>query len=114
MGGKKKKVITGVNMRFGFHADYTWIQVHGKRKGKHEPLALNPLGNTVSIGSVKPDKRMSMYANGNGYVLGTLYVKMNGKRGMKASRVRDYSELTDEDALAALREAQVRRRLLAK
>lgn len=113
--GKKKKVITGINMRFGFHADYTWIQVHGKRKGKHEPLALNPLGNTVSIGSVKPDKRMSMYANGNGYVLGTLYVKMNGKRGgMKATRVRDYSELSDEDALSALREAQVRRRLLVK
>lgn len=121
--GKKKKVITGINMRFGFHADYTWIQVHGKRKGKHEPLALNPLGNTVSIGSVKPDKRMSMYANGNGYVLGTLYVKMGATKGktameqqaaMEASRVRDYSELSSEDALAALRESQVRRQMLAK
>lgn len=49
--GKKKKVITGINLRFGFHQDYTWIQVHGKRKGGHEPLAINPLGNTVSIGS---------------------------------------------------------------
>merc|ERR1719324_635072 len=33
---------------------------------------------------------------------------------MKATRVRDYSELSDEDALSALREAQVRRRLLVK
>merc|ERR1711959_660192 len=121
--GKKKKVITGINLRFGFKNDYTWIQVHGKRKGGHEPLAITPLGNTVSIGSVKPDWRVSMYANGNGYVLGTLYVKMGAAKGktameqqaaMEASRVRDYSELSSEDALAALRESQVRRQMLAK
>jgi len=121
--GKPKKVITGINLRFGFHTDYTWIQVHGKRKGHHEPLALNPLGNTVSIGSVAPDKRMSMYANGNGYVLGTLYVKLGGKRGaktttttktMEESRVRDYAELSDAEAMSAMQESQVRRRLLAK
>merc|ERR1711939_1303168 len=121
--GKPKKIITGVNLRFGFHQNYVWIQVHGKRKAHHEPLALNPLGNTVAIGSVKPDRRMSMYANGNGYVLGTLYVKMGATKGktameqqaaMEASRVRDYSELGSEDALAALRESQVRRQMLAK
>jgi len=120
--GKPKKVITGTNLRFGFHNDYTWIQVHGKRKGHHEPLALNPLGNTVSIGSVKPDKRFSLYANGNGYVLGTLYVKMGAaKKTMAAARVREYSELksdmsefTDEDAMAALRESKVRMGMLSE
>jgi len=116
--GKPKKVILGVNLRFGFHNDYTWIQVHGKRKGRHEPLALNPLGNTVSIGSVKPDKRMSLYANGNGYVLGTLYVTMKSGKTMSDSRIRDYSqlssELTNDDAMDALRESKVRMGLLSK
>jgi hypothetical protein len=113
--GKPKKVITGINLRFGFHQDYTWIQVHGKRKAHHEPLALNPLGNTVSIGSVKPDRRHNLYANGNGYVLGTLYVKMNGaKKSMSAAEVRDYAELSSNDAMDALRTSEVRMGLLRK
>lgn len=123
--GKKKKVITGINLRFGFKNDYTWIQVHGKRKGKHEPLALNPLGNTVSIGSVKPDRRVSMYANGNGYVLGTLFVKVGNaaktslqalKESREAEAAQEYNEadMTDEQALAAMRAAQVRYRTMAK
>lgn len=113
--GKPKKIITGINLRFGFHQDYTWIQVHGKRKAHHEPLALNPLGNTVSIGSVKPDRRHNLYANGNGYVLGTLYVKMNGaKKSMNAAEVRDYAELSSNDAMDALRTSEVRMGLLRK
>merc|ERR1711959_798091 len=123
--GKKKKVITGVNLRFGFSNDYTWIQVHGKRKGHHEPLALNPLGNTVSIGSVKPDKRVSMYANGNGYVLGTLYVKVGSGPKKSLSELKDtqqqqlsqeeqQQELSEEQALQAMRQSEVRMRTLAK
>lgn len=111
--GKPKKIITGVNLRFGFHQNYVWIQVHGKRKAHHEPLALNPLGNTVSIGSVKPDRRMTLHANGNGYVLGTLYVKMGGtKMSMEQAQVRDYTDLSTDDALNALKQSRVRMGLL--
>ncbi|MFC6082833.1 LamG-like jellyroll fold domain-containing protein [Sphaerisporangium aureirubrum] len=36
----------GSNLRLGYHAQYGWIQSHG---GK--PLAVNPLGNNVSVGT---------------------------------------------------------------
>lgn len=34
------------NLRLGSHANYSWIQSHGNK-----PLELNPIGNTVAIGS---------------------------------------------------------------
>jgi len=37
------------NLRLGYHADYSWIQSHGAK-----PLAINPLGNNVGIGTDKP------------------------------------------------------------
>jgi len=76
-GSPPKKVLTkGINLRLGYHRDYTWIQVHGKENGHHHPLALNPLGNGVAIGSTSIDKRFSFYAKGSGYVLGTSTSKM--------------------------------------
>jgi len=109
-GGAKK--IEGINMRFGFHKDYTWVQVHGKKKGHHFPLVLNPFGNTVAIGTVNPDKRYQFHAAGNGYVLGTLYVKNYGKGGTETSNaeVTSYEQLMSEsDASQALLESKVQR-----
>lgn len=37
------------NLRIGVHQDYTWIQSHFNR-----PLAINPLGNRVGIGTTEP------------------------------------------------------------
>merc|ERR1711959_158548 len=109
-GGTKK--IEGINMRFGFHADYTWVQVHGKKKGHHFPLVLNPFGNNVAIGTVNPDKRYQFHVAGNGYVLGTLYVKNYG-RGATAttnSEVTSYEQLMSEsEASQALMESKVQR-----
>jgi len=119
----EKKVITGVNMRFGFHTDYTWIQVHGKDKGKHKPLAINPLGNTVAIGIEKVDRKYSLHANGNGYVLGTLYVKVQGTRGQQESGRRlldaapaenDVTHPSHDDAMEDLRGMKVQRSLVPK
>ncbi|QIQ06061.1 LamG domain-containing protein [Streptomyces liangshanensis] len=47
--------ITGTNLRLGYHGDYTWIQGHGQR-----PLALNPLGNHVGIGTTTPSSRLTV------------------------------------------------------
>lgn len=100
--GAKKPKIVGTNLRLGFHADYTWIQVHGTDSGQRQPLALNPLGNTVSIGSTQPEhpERVKLYVKGNGYVLGTLYVKMKG--GKEAEQ---YQSLENQEALEALQQA---------
>lgn len=37
------------NLRLGYHSAYSWIQSHGTR-----PLAINPLGNNVGIGTTSP------------------------------------------------------------
>ena len=37
------------NLRLGYHSGYSWIQSHGLR-----PLAINPLGNNVGIGTTNP------------------------------------------------------------
>lgn len=103
--------IEGINMRLGYHKDYTWVQVHGIKKGHHFPLVLNHLGNTVALGTVNPNKKYSMHANGNGYVLGKLYVKMGGQggQGIENSEITSYSELSNSDAMDSLGEAKVQR-----
>ena len=37
--------VTGSNLRLGYHKDYSWIQSHGSK-----PLKINPVGNYVIIG----------------------------------------------------------------
>ena len=37
------------NLRLGYHQSYSWIQSHGSK-----PLALNPVGNFVGIGTTEP------------------------------------------------------------
>jgi len=108
---KVKTQIEGINMRLGYHKDYTWVQVHGIKKGHHFPLVMNKLGNTVALGTVNPNKKYSMHANGNGYVLGKLYVKMNGQGGkaIENSEITSYSELSNSDAMDLLGEAKVQR-----
>lgn len=41
------------NLRLGYHADYTWIQSHGSK-----PLAINPKGNNVGIGTTNPTSKL--------------------------------------------------------
>ncbi|MFJ4831904.1 LamG domain-containing protein [Streptomyces sp. NPDC088747] len=48
----------GTNLRLGYHTDYTWIQGHGLR-----PLALNPLGNHVGIGTTDPSSRLTVLSS---------------------------------------------------
>ena len=45
----------GVTLRFGCQAGYSWIQAHGSK-----PLAINPLGNNVGIGTEDPGSRLSV------------------------------------------------------
>merc|ERR1719506_1283086 len=93
------QAIEGINMRLGYNKDYTWVQVHGVKKGHHFPLVINQFGNTVGLGTVTPNKKYSMHANGNGYVLGKLYVKMGSVPGaIEDSEITSYSELSSADA----------------
>lgn len=43
------------NLRLGYHQDYSWAQSHGSK-----PLAINPLGNNVGIGTTSPDARLTV------------------------------------------------------
>lgn len=43
------------NLRLGYHDNYSWIQSHGSK-----PLAINPLGNDVGIGTTKPLKKLDV------------------------------------------------------
>jgi len=101
----KKPVIVGINLRLGFHADYTWIQVHGKDQGERKPLALNPLGNTVAIGTTTPDKRVKLHVKGNGYVLGTLFVKQQG------AKQEEYLAMENQEALEAMQQTRFREQM---
>ncbi|MGB3186086.1 MAG: LamG domain-containing protein [Ornithinimicrobium sp.] len=61
---------TASNLRLGHHKDYSWIQSHGSK-----PLALNPLGNQIGIGTGTPGARLHVLdkdqdANGHHLVLG--------------------------------------------
>lgn len=96
-GADKAGAVGGSNLRLGFHEDYAWIQSHGKDEGLHRPLALNPLGNVVSVGSTSPDLKSSFYAKGNGYVLGTLFVR-NKPQQMSS----------DVEAVTALKQSKLR------
>jgi hypothetical protein len=53
---------TQSNLRLGYHQDYSWIQSHGGR-----PLAINPVGNNVSIGMAPAtaDAKVSVSAGGS-------------------------------------------------
>ncbi|MBW4508239.1 MAG: tail fiber domain-containing protein [Scytonematopsis contorta HA4267-MV1] len=42
----------------GYHRDYSWIQSYDSR-----PLAINPLGNKVGIGTNKPDEMLDVKGN---------------------------------------------------
>ena len=41
------------NLRLGYHQNYSWIQSHGAK-----PLAINPIGNNVGIGTSNPQARL--------------------------------------------------------
>jgi hypothetical protein len=49
---------TQSHLRLGYDANYSWIQSHGRK-----PLAVNPLGNNVGIGTTDPKEMLEV--NGN-------------------------------------------------
>ncbi len=53
------------NLRLGYHQDYSWVQSHGSK-----PLAINPLGNNVGIGTTSPTVKLEV----NGAVKATSFV----------------------------------------
>jgi hypothetical protein len=64
--------ITQSNLRLGYHQNYSWIQSHGSK-----PLAINPLGNNVGIGTSIPEAKLQVItsnqdANGNTLILGPI------------------------------------------
>ena len=47
--------IDASNLRLGYDQAYTWIQSHGTR-----PLAINPIGNRVGIGTASPGNKLTI------------------------------------------------------
>ncbi|WP_066426621.1 tail fiber domain-containing protein [Anabaena sp. 4-3] len=47
------------NLRLGYHQNYSWIQSHGNK-----PLAINPIGNNVGIGTTNPVMKLDV----NGWI----------------------------------------------
>jgi hypothetical protein len=43
------------NLRLGYHQNYSWVQSHGSK-----PLAINPVGNNVGIGTTNPQAKLSV------------------------------------------------------
>jgi hypothetical protein len=39
----------------GYHTDYSWVQSHGNK-----PLAINPIGNNVGIGTANPSAELDV------------------------------------------------------
>lgn len=59
------------HLRLGYDTNYSWIQSH-----RNEPLAINPLGNKVGIGTTSPTT--GLHISGNG-LEGLLKVERSGK-----------------------------------
>jgi hypothetical protein len=76
----------GSNLRLGYNTSYSWIQSHGAK-----PLAINPIGNNVGIGTTDPKDKLDVKGNvsvsgdvkaakfiGDGSGLTNLSVGLNG------------------------------------
>ncbi|MBI1298836.1 hypothetical protein GC175_28215 [bacterium] len=60
---------TQANLRLGYDQEYSWIQSHGGR-----PLAINPIGNNVGIGTITPETRVHIRGGSDP----TLKIQSNG------------------------------------
>lgn len=48
------------NLRMGYNSNYSWIQSHGSK-----PLAVNPIGNNVGVGTLAPAAKLDVNGNIN-------------------------------------------------
>jgi|GEM_PF-1234427 len=60
------------NLRLGYHTNYSWIQSQGSK-----PLAINPLGNNVGIGTDNPQGALHIAALGDALVIKPKAMKGN-------------------------------------
>lgn len=74
------------NLRLGYDQNYSWIQSHGDR-----PLAVNPIGNNVGIGTKDPqtklhirsgsDPTLKIQSNGTNEVSGRVALRQSNETG---------------------------------
>ncbi len=73
------------NLRLGYYSTYSWIQAHGSR-----PLAINPVGNNVGIGTTNPTAKLEV----NGTFRADYYT-YSGNSGHRLIQFRRYNNLGD-------------------
>ncbi|MER5649287.1 LamG domain-containing protein [Streptosporangium sp. NPDC002524] len=74
------------NMRLGYDRTYTWIQSHSGL-----PLALNPLGNSVGIGTGAPETRLHVVHANQDAGGGTLILGPTNQSNLRLGYHQDYS-----------------------
>lgn len=75
----------GTNLRLGYHSDYSWLQSHGAK-----PLAINPLGDNVGIGTTDPQSRLQVHGS---------YLVVSGRTADDASAKALLDTLPDNSAI---------------
>lgn len=74
------------NLRLGYDQEYSWIQSHGLK-----PLALNPLGNNVGIGTSSSEAKLQIInANQNAHG-GTLIIGPTNQANLRLGYDQEYS-----------------------
>ncbi|MFN0085729.1 MAG: tail fiber domain-containing protein [Blastocatellia bacterium] len=72
------------NLRLGYHQDYSWVQSHGSK-----PLAINPLGNNVGIGTTAPITKLQVIGDllvtGRVYCAGGVAIYNGASAGMSTN-----------------------------
>ncbi|MEZ4660541.1 MAG: hypothetical protein R2911_23540 [Caldilineaceae bacterium] len=52
----------GSHLRLGYHGSYSWVQSQSANAQPPAPLAINPLGGNVGVGTVDPKARCTLRA----------------------------------------------------
>ncbi len=87
------------NLRLGYNQDYSWVQSHGSK-----PLAINPIGNNVGIGTTDPKAKLTV----NGDLIRKVAIATglgpgdDTDSGQIVSRVLSFSKQYDDTAIRIL------------